>query len=156
MDEPESDAHSRQGAPAEAHAGGGRDEAGDRLPAASVGARVKALLLTVVLVIVTLGVGWVVWSVVEWRSGRTPSYRRTGLRVVRSSDGRPIGLGRSLAREACCALLLLPTLLGCCALALGFAMGASPPGGMLSQSRDAPWDRLTGTVVVTEAAPPRR
>lgn len=121
------------------------------LPAASVGARIRALLLTVVLVVVTLGVGWLAWSAVEWCSGRTPSYRRARLRVVRRSDRKPIGLGRSLLREICCAILLIPTLVACGFLALGLVMGASPPGGIFSQSRHAPWDLLTGTEVVDEA-----
>jgi RDD family len=123
----------------------------DRLPAANVGTRIKSLLLTPCLIIVTVGVGWFVWSVVEWTSGRTPSYRRTNLRVVRKSDGKPIGLGRSVLRELCCALLLFPTLVACCFIALSFAMGASPPEGVFGQSRRAPWDLLTRTDVVNEA-----
>jgi len=122
-----------------------------RLPAANVGARSKALLLTPFLIVVTLGVGWFAWSVVEWCGGRTPSYRRTHLRVVRKSDGKPIGLGRSVLREACCALLLIPTLVACCILALSFAMGASPPEGVFGQSRHAPWDLFTRTDVVDES-----
>ena len=129
--------------------GNGKSENGiNRLLAASVGSRIKALLLTPLLVVVTLGVGWFAWSIVEWCSGRTPSYRRTDLRVVRKSDGKPIGLGRSVLREACCALLLVPTLVACGFLALGFAMGASPPEGIFRQSRNAPWDLLTRTRVV--------
>jgi hypothetical protein len=135
----------------EAPASGGRVDDVVRLPAATIGARIKALLLTAVLIVVTLGVGWLVWSAIEWRSGRTPSYRRARLRVVRKLDGSPAGLGRSLLREACCAVLLIPTLAGCCFLALGFALGASPPGGMFSQSRNAPWDVLTRTEVVSES-----
>ena len=122
-----------------------------RLPGASVGTRIKALLLTPLLIVVTLGVGWLAWSIVEWRSGRTPSYRRTNLRVVRKSDGKPIGLGRSVLREACCALLLVPTLVACFLIAFSFVMGASPPEGIFGQSRHAPWDLLTRTDVVNEA-----
>jgi len=122
-----------------------------RLAAASLGTRIKALMLTPLLLVLTLGVGWLVWSVVEWCSGRTPSYRRTNLRVVRRSDGKPIGLGRSILREACCAVLLAPTLVASCFLALAFVMGASPPEGVFAQSRRAPWDVLTRTEVVNEA-----
>jgi hypothetical protein len=117
-----------------------------------VGVRSRALLLTFGLLIVTLVIGWLVWSVVEWWSGRTPAYRLTRLRVVRRSDGRAIGLGRSVAREVCCLLLLIPTLVVSAFIALGFAMGASPPDGVLGQSRDAPWDVLTRTRVVNEPA----
>jgi hypothetical protein len=135
-------------------------QADHRPPAAGFGLRVKAFGLTLLLIVVTLGVGWMVWSVVEWRHGRTASYRLTGLRVVRRSDGTPIGLGRSIVRNAlCCTLLLIPTLLVCVLSAFAFVMGASPPNGLLRQPRSAPWDLLTDTRVVDErsrAAAPMR
>ena len=121
-----------------------------RSPSANVGTRLKALALTPLLIVVTLGVGWLGWSVVEWCSGRTPSYRRLNLRVVRQSDGKPVGLLRSVLREVCCALLLVPMLIGCLFVALSFAMGASPPEGIFGQPRRAPWDVLTRTEVVND------
>jgi hypothetical protein len=124
------------------------------LPGASLGMRIKALLLTFLLIVVTLGVGWLAWSVVEWRRGRTVSFKLMGLRVVRTSDGRPIGLGTSLLRNALlCSVLFVPTLLACLVLAFAFVMGASPPEGLLSKPRNAPWDRLTKTMVVVERRP---
>jgi hypothetical protein len=125
------------------------------LPAATFGARLKALLLTCGLVVITLGVGWVGWSILEWRNGRTAAFRLTGLRVLRISDGRPIGLGRSILRNALlCTLLLLPTMLTCVVVALTFVMGASPPDDLFSKPRNAPWDRLTRTTVVQERRRP--
>jgi hypothetical protein len=130
--------------------------AGQR-PAATFGRRINALLLTVVLIVVTLGIGWLVWSVVEWRHGRTASYRKMGLRVVSRSDAKPIGLSRSILRNAIlCTLLIIPTVLVCVVLGIVFSMGASPPEGLLNTPRPAPWDRLTGTLVVDERAPARR
>lgn len=124
------------------------------LPAASAGSRVKAELLTLVLIAATLGIGWFVWSVVEWRKGGTVSYRLTGLRVVRRADRRPIGLCRSIVRNGlCCTILLVPTILACLLLGLSFVLGASPPDGLLRQPRLAPWDLLTGTEVLDERAP---
>jgi uncharacterized RDD family membrane protein YckC len=121
------------------------------LPGASLGVRTKALLLTFLVIVVTLGVGWLAWSVVEWRYGRTVSFKLMGLRVVRASDGRPIGLGMSLLRNAVlCSLLFVPTMLACIVVALAFVMGASPPEDLLSKPRHAPWDRLTKTMVVQE------
>ncbi len=122
--------------------------------AASTGSRVKAELLTFALIVATLGIGWIVWSVVEWRNGRTVSYRLTGLRVVRRSDRRPIGLCRSLVRNGvCCTVLLVPTILACLLLGLSFVLGASAPSGLLREPRLAPWDFLAGTEVLDERAP---
>jgi hypothetical protein len=101
--------------------------------------------------VVTLGVGWMVWSVIEWRHGRTASYRVTGLRVVRRSDNRPIGLGWSLLRNGVwCTLLVIPTIVVCVLLGVVFVMGASPPDDLLTKARFAPWDLLTGTEVLDE------
>jgi hypothetical protein len=122
---------------------------------ASLGRRIGALGLTVLLLAGTLVVGWLVWSVVEWRHGRTPSYRVLGLRVVRLSDARPIGLGRSLLRSGiCCPLLVVPTVLIGGLVGFCFAMGASPPDGLLRQPRSAPWDLMTSTKVLDERALP--
>jgi hypothetical protein len=135
------------------HAGPNVSYAG--LPAASFGVRIKALLLTFCLVVATLGVGWLLWSVLEWRRGSTASFRLTGLRVVRDADGTPIGLGRSIVRNVLlCSILLIPTIFACVVIAFAFVMGASPPNDLLSKPRNAPWDRLTRTRVVQERRRP--
>jgi RDD family len=126
-------------------------------PEAALGSRIWALLLTLVLIIGTLGVGWLCWSLVEWKHGRTASFRLTHLRVVRRSDGSPVGLGRSLVRNlVCCTVLIVPTILACLVIGLAFVMGASPPSGLLSSPRAAPWDLLTDTKVVSESLKPAR
>ena len=124
-------------------------------PAASLGRRIGALALTVVLLVGTLVVGWLVWSVVEWRHGRTPSYRLLGLRVVRRADERPIGFGKSLLRSGvCCPVMVVPTVVIGGLVGLCFAFGASPPDGLLRQPRAAPWDVLTRTKVLDERLQP--
>lgn len=122
--------------------------------AASFGKRLEALALGSVLFVGTLGVGWIIWSLFEWGSGRTPSYQLLGLRVVRVSDGQPIGLGKSIARSGICGLLLLPTIAVCCVIGICFVLGASAPAGMLRDPRRAPWDRLTATNVIDERTGP--
>lgn len=118
-------------------------------PAASLGRRIEALALTVLLLIVTLVIGWLVWSVFEWRHGRTPSYRLLGLRVVTRTDERPIGVGRSFLRSGvCCPVMVVPTVVIGGLVGLCFAMGASPPDGLLTQPRTAPWDFVTATKVL--------
>ena len=124
-------------------------------PAASLGRRIGALALGTVLVVGTLVVGWLVWSVFEWRQGRTPTYRLLGLRVVSRSDGQPIGLGRSFLRSGIlCPLLIVPTVAVGAVVLLCFAFGASPPDGLFRQARRAPWDVLTATTVLDERPRP--
>jgi uncharacterized RDD family membrane protein YckC len=125
-----------------------------RQPAASLGKRLEALVLTALLLVVTLAIGWLIWSVFEWRKGQTPSYRLLGLRIVRLSDERPIRLGRSIARACICCLLVIPTIAVCCVIGICFTLGASPPGGLLRRPRIAPWDYLTATKVTDERAQP--
>ena len=124
-------------------------------PAASLGRRMGALALGTVLVVGTLVVGWLGWSVFEWRQGRTPTYRLLGLRVVSRSGGQPIGLGRSFLRSGiCCPLLVVPTAAAGAVVLLCFAFGASPPDGLFRQARRAPWDVLTATTVLDERPRP--
>jgi hypothetical protein len=125
-----------------------------RKPAASLGKRIEALALTPLLFVVTLGVGWLVWSVLEWRDGRTPSYRLLGLRAVRASDERPIRLARSLARWCICCLLVIPIVAICCVIGICFVFGASPPDDLFNHPRTAPWDYLTATRVTDEGTQP--
>jgi hypothetical protein len=122
-------------------------------PAANFGRRIKALGLTLCLIVVMLGIGWLAWSVLEWRHGRTLSYRRLGLRVVRRSDGQPIGLGRSVLRNGLfCTLLIVPTAAVCALLGAVFMLGASLPDDVLKRPRSAPWDVLSRTMVIDERA----
>jgi hypothetical protein len=123
--------------------------AGREAPA-SFGKRLEALALTPLLLVVTLGIGWLVWSCLEWRRGRNPSYRILRLHVVRLSDGQPIRLGRSIVRSGICCVLLLPTLLVGAIVGVSFLFGASAPDGLFRDPRRAPWDRFTRTQVTRE------
>lgn len=123
-------------------------------PEASFGKRLEALALSPVLCVVTLGIGWVLWCVFEWRNGRTPSYRILRLHVVRLSDGQPIRLGRSIVRSGICCLLLVPTIVVCVIIGISFAFGASAPDNLFRDPRRAPWDHFTKTKVTSERAEP--
>lgn len=123
-------------------------------PEASFGKRLEALALCPVLCLVTLGIGWLLWCVFEWRNGRTPSYRILRLHVVRLSDGQPIRLGRSIVRSSICCLLLVPTIVVCVVIGISFAFGASAPDNLFREPRRAPWDHFTNTKVTTERAEP--
>jgi len=120
-----------------------------------VGKRLEALALAPLLFIVTLGVGWLAWCVVEWANGSTPSYRLLGLRVVRTSDEQPTRWFRSFARSTICLLLVVPTIVVCCVIGFTFVFGASAPDDLLRRPRTAPWDRITATKVIDEGTQSR-
>ncbi len=123
-------------------------------PEASFAKRLEAFALAPLLCVVTLGIGWMVWCVFEWRNGRTPSYRVLKLHVVRLSDGQPIPLGRSIIRSGTCCLLLVPTVVVCAMIGISFVFGASAPENLFREPRRAPWDNLTRTKVTREEGGP--
>ena len=66
---------------------------------ASPAARLGSVLLDLVLVVVTLGVGWLVWSVVVWGRATTPGKSLLGQRVVHAATGRDASWGRMAVRQ---------------------------------------------------------
>ena len=66
---------------------------------ASNGRVVAAYCLAVLLFVVTLGVGYLAWSVVTWAEGQTPAQRILGLRCWHPATGRAAGRGRMALRQ---------------------------------------------------------
>jgi hypothetical protein len=58
-----------------------------------------AVALDLFLIPVTLGAGWVLWSLALWRSGRTPAKQILHLRVVHPATGAPAGFA-AMAKRA--------------------------------------------------------
>lgn len=55
---------------------------------AGIGRRIGAFFLAIPLAIVTLGIGYVIWGLVVWPRGQTPTYQVLGMRCWRPQDGR--------------------------------------------------------------------
>ncbi|MEV6105232.1 RDD family protein [Streptomyces sp. NPDC051940] len=123
---------------------------GDAPPPASLRRRFAAFLLECALFAGTLGVGWLAWSVAEWRSGRTPAKRLTGLRVVDARTGEAAGLRRMALRQLVYGAGVFG-LFGAVTLGLGWLAGAAL---VLAPGRASGWDRLALTTVVHPAGPP--
>jgi uncharacterized RDD family membrane protein YckC len=68
--------------------------------------RLGGFLLDVVLFIATLGIGYLVWTLIVYRSGRSPAKQLLGMRVIKTKDDRPSGWWRMVAREFFKGLLL--------------------------------------------------
>ncbi|NUT37173.1 MAG: hypothetical protein HOV79_29300 [Hamadaea sp.] len=115
---------------------------------AGPGRRFAGFLLEVVLCLVTLGVGWLAWSVAEWRHGRTPAKRILRLRVVDAVSAETAGWQTMALRQGAYAIGIVG-LFGAVTLGLGWAVGAA---FVLSPTRQAMWDRLAFTTVVHEPA----
>jgi hypothetical protein len=49
----------------------------------SVGKRCAGYLLEAVLFVITLGLGWLIWSLVVWKDGKTPAKQLLGMKVLR-------------------------------------------------------------------------
>lgn len=61
--------------------------------------RLGALALDCVLSVVTLGIGWLIWSLVLWGQGQTPGKNILKIRVYAADTQRPATWGHMAIRE---------------------------------------------------------
>jgi len=66
---------------------------------ASVGRRIGAYFLGVLLAIVTLGIGYIIWGLLIWGNGQTPALQVLGMRVWRPETNRVAGFWYMALRE---------------------------------------------------------
>lgn len=110
-------------------------------PLTSKGKRFGAYLLEILLVVVTLFIGWLVWSIVVWNRGQTPAKSILKMRVVKADTGQVADIGTMAVRELVGKVLL----------------GLVPLYGLISavfvltdQRSQGLWDKIAGTVVVED------
>ena len=48
---------------------------------------------------ITLGIGWVIWSMILWGEGQTPAKKILKLRTINATTGRPASWGHMGLRE---------------------------------------------------------
>ncbi|WP_433362398.1 RDD family protein [Actinoplanes sp. CA-142083] len=65
----------------------------------SAGGRLGARLLDGLLLIVTLGIGWLIWSCITWSNGQTPAKSLLGHVVADVNTGEAFGWGRMAFRS---------------------------------------------------------
>lgn len=111
---------------------------------ASPWTRLGASLLNVVLVIVTLGIGYLVWTLVLWNQGTNPGKKMCGLYVVKADTGRLCTFGDMLVRSVVMGYLVLG-LIGTFSLGIGYVVDALMVFG---ERRQRLVDRMAGTLVV--------
>ncbi|MFN0071907.1 MAG: RDD family protein [Chloroflexota bacterium] len=112
---------------------------GVRLSSASK--RLGALLLETVLVLVTLGIGWLVWALIVFKNGQTPAKQLLGMRLVGVEEGVPSSWGRTFIRE-----FIIKTGIN---VLIGWAF--IPYFWLLwDKDRQQLWDKISGTIVVDD------
>jgi len=57
------------------------------------------MLLEAVLVIVTLVIGWLVWSIILWKKGQSPAKSILKMRVIKIAENRACNVGEMAMRE---------------------------------------------------------
>jgi uncharacterized RDD family membrane protein YckC len=68
-------------------------------PLSSRGKRFGAYLLDVLLVIVTLVIGWIVWSIIIWKYGQSPGKSILKMRCIKTDTSRCATRGDMALRE---------------------------------------------------------
>lgn len=113
-------------------------------PVSSAGKRFGAYLLDSLLAIITLGIGWLIWSMIVWSKGTTPGKELLGMRCVRTDTGQAASWGTMAVRE-----LVGKSLLG----AISFGITSLVSCFMiLGAARQGVWDKVATTTVVDDPA----
>ena len=61
--------------------------------------RLGAIALDAGLMILTLGIGWIIWSLIIWGDGQTPAKKILKLRTLNQTNGRAASWGHMAIRE---------------------------------------------------------
>jgi uncharacterized RDD family membrane protein YckC len=113
----------------------------------SVGKRLGGYLLEIVLAIVTLGIGWLIWSFIVWDRSTSPAKQILKMKVVKKDSGLRASYGTMVLRELVGKWLLVNVLIGSlCFIAtivLDFML-------VWDQDRQELWDKIAGTIVVDD------
>ena len=108
----------------------------------TAGKRFGALLLDAVLATVTLGIGWLIWSLVLWGKGQSPAKSLMKMRVVRKDTGKAATFGQMALRE-----LVGKSILGSITMGITYLVGGIM---ILGATREGVWDKIAGTIVVED------
>jgi len=72
---------------------------GSNLRLATFQHRLGALALDCALSILTLGIGWIIWSLIVWGEGQTPGKKILKIRVYAATTEKPATWGHMAVRE---------------------------------------------------------
>jgi uncharacterized RDD family membrane protein YckC len=113
----------------------------------SAGKRLGGYVLEVVLVIFTLVIGWLIWSLVVWGKSTSPAKQLLKMKVVKKDTGLRASYGTMALRELVGKWLIvnivIGSLCGLATLVLDFML-------LWDKDRQELWDKIAGTIVVDD------
>jgi len=107
---------------------------------ATAGSRIGAALLDGLLMVVTLFIGWLIWSIVLWKQSTSPAKKMLGMVVLDANTGAPASVKQMVMREVV-GKWVVGSVTGVVTLASLVMLWATP-------RRQAVWDYIGTTVVV--------
>ena len=111
---------------------------------ASPAVRLGSYLLEALFTVITLGIGWLIWSFIIWGKGTTPGHQIVNLYVVSEKTGAPFTWGQMFIREILVKGLLIP-LLSVVSFGIVFLVDSLM---VVRDDRKTLHDRICGSIVV--------
>lgn len=112
----------------------------------SVGRRLGGYLLEIVFVVLTLVIGWIIWSLIVWNRSTTPGKQVLGMKCVKKDSGLRASYGTMALRELVGKWLIMSLISFVCsivALVLDFML-------LWDKDRQQLWDKVANTIVVDD------
>lgn len=113
----------------------------------TAGRRLGGYALELLLVIVTLFIGWLAWSLVVWGNSTSPAKQLLKMKVVKKDTGLRASYGTMALRELVGKWLIvglvIGSICGIVALILDFML-------LWDKDRQQLWDKIAGTIVVDD------
>jgi uncharacterized RDD family membrane protein YckC/RNA polymerase subunit RPABC4/transcription elongation factor Spt4 len=118
----------------------------DGIVLSPAGRRLGGVLLDGLLIVCTLVIGWVIWTLVVWAQGQTPGKQLLGMRVVRLDTRTYAGWGKMFLRDFVGKLLVAMV-----SSLIPFIGGVIADCWLLwDKDRQELWDKIAGTIVVND------
>jgi len=113
----------------------------------SVGRRFGAYLLDTLLAIVTLLIGWLVWSLIVWNRSQTPGKQLLKMKTVKIDTGERASYGTMALREVVGKWLLVDALIGGLCFVAAIVLNCML---LWDPDRQELWDKIAGTIIVDD------
>jgi uncharacterized RDD family membrane protein YckC len=99
-------------------------------------------LLDGILLVFTVFIGWIIWSLIIWSRGQSPAKQLLGMRVVSLRENKAAGWGTMFVRE-----VIAKPVIGILAW---FTLGIINFWLIWDKNKQQLWDKMVGTIVVSD------